>query len=178
MVICVLSVSTLVSTFVLSALPIEPDRSFLTEVLLPRQHLRRDPTPMQLPRQHPTIQAARSRLSHWLQRVLRNPTPMQLPQLHLPVVNVDADATTASNDPGRLLEVGLLALASSVRPDSDAATTTAPSGREDLDAAATTASDNPALTDTSDSRDLVKVVTPDRGLCVGSLGRWDCELFL
>jgi hypothetical protein len=65
-----------------------------------------------------------------------------------------------------------------VRPDSDAAATSAPSGLEDLDAAATTASDNPGLTEASVSRDLVKVVTPDRGLRVGSLGRWDCELFL
>ena len=115
------------------------DRSFLTEVLLPRQHLRRDPTPMQLPRlhlpvvrmwmllpqQHPTIQVARSRLSHWLQRPLRDPTPMQLPRLHLPV-DVDAAATTASDNPGRPIASVLLAPASSVRPDSDAATTTAP----------------------------------------------------
>ena len=65
-----------------------------------------------------------------------------------------------------------------MRPDSDAAATTAPSGLEDLDAAATTASDNPGLTDASYSRDLVKVVTPDRGLRVGSLFRWDSELLL
>ena len=91
--------------------------------------------------------------------------------------DVDAAATTASNDPCRLLEVSLLALASSVRPDSDAAATTAPSGRKDVDAAATTASNDPGLTAASDPRDLVKVVTSDRGLCEGSLGRWDCELF-
>ena len=92
--------------------------------------------------------------------------------------DVDAAATTASDDPGRPIASVLLAPSSSVRPDSDAATTTAPSGLAYLDAAATTASDNPGLTDASYSRDLVKVVTPDRGLRVGSLARWDCELFL
>jgi len=74
-------------------------------------------------------------------------------------------------NPGRPIASVLLAPASSVRPDSDAAATTAPSGLEDLDAAATTASNDPGLTDTSDSRDLVKVVTSDRSLRVGSLGR-------
>ena len=92
---------------------------------------------------------------------------MQLPRLHLSVL-----------DPCRPIACIVLAPASSVRPDSDEATTTAPSGLEDLDAAATTASDNPGLTDASYSCDLVKVVTPDRGLRVGSLERWYCELFL
>ena len=94
------SVSTLVSTFDLPALPIALDRLFLTEVLLPRQQLRRDSTPMQLPRlhlpvvrmwtllprQHPTILVVY--LSHWLQGLQCDPTPMQLPRLHLPVVRM------------------------------------------------------------------------------------------
>ena len=91
--------------------------------------------------------------------------------------DLDAAATTASDDPGRPFASVLLAPTSSVRPDSDAAATTAPSGLEDVDAAATTASNDPGLTAASDSRDLVKVVTSDRGLREGSLGRWDCELF-
>ena len=41
---------------------------------------------------------------------------------------------------------------------------TASSGLKDLDAAAMTAPDNPGLAEVSDSRDLVNVVTSDRGL--------------
>ena len=84
---------------------------------------------------------------------------------------------TASDNPDLPVAAGPLILAFSARPDLGAASTTASSGLKDLDAAATTASNNPGLAEVLDSRDLVKVVTPDRSLPLGSLGRWNWELF-